>query len=108
MTVLRTHVTPDSPEFERNEAAHRELVADLRTRLDRAAAGGGKRSRERHVARGKLLPRERVDRLADPGSPLLELSPLASEDLYDGVAPGAGILTGVVRVHGREVVVVAN
>ncbi len=108
MTVLRTHASLDSPEFERNEAAHRELLVDLRVRLERAAAGGGEKSRERHVGRGKLLPRDRVDRLADPGSPFLELSPLAAEDLYDGAAPGAGIVTGVVRVHGREVVVVAN
>jgi 3-methylcrotonyl-CoA carboxylase beta subunit len=108
MTVLRTHVSPDGPEFERNEAAHRELLADLHARLDRVAAGGGEKSRERHVSRGKLLPRERVDRLADPGSPFLELSPLAAEELYGGGAPGAGIVTGIVRVHGREVVVVAN
>ncbi len=108
MTVLRTHVSPDGPEFERNETAHRDLVADLRARQARVVAGGGERSRERHVGRGKLLPRERVDRLADLGSPFLELSPLAAEDLYDGGAPGAGIVTGIIRVHGREVVVVAN
>jgi 3-methylcrotonyl-CoA carboxylase beta subunit len=108
MTVLHTHVDPASPEFERNEAAHRELVADLDTRLRRAAAGGGEKSRERHVARGKLLPRERVERLADPGSPFLELAPLAAEGLYDGGAPGAGVVSGISRVHGREVVVVAN
>jgi 3-methylcrotonyl-CoA carboxylase beta subunit len=108
VTVLRTHADPASPEFERNEAAHRELVAELRERQLRAAAGGGEKARERHVGRGKLLPRERVDRLADPGSPFLELAPLAAEDLYDGAAPGAGIVAGVARVHGREVVVVAN
>jgi len=108
MTVLRTHVDPGSAEFERNEAAHRELAADLRARLERAAGGGGEKARERHVARGKLLPRERVERLADPGSPFLELAPLAAEELYDGAAPGAGMVAGIVRVHGREVVVVAN
>ena len=74
----------------------------------RAAAGGGEKARARHVERGKLLPRERVDRLLDPGSPFLELAPLAAEDLYDGAAPGAGIIAGVGRVEGREVVVVAN
>ncbi len=108
MTVLHTHVDPASAEFERNEAAHHELVADLDARLRRAAAGGGEKARERHVARGKLLPRERVERLADPGSPLLELAPLAAEDLYDRAAPGAGLVAVIARVHGREVVVVAN
>jgi 3-methylcrotonyl-CoA carboxylase beta subunit len=108
MTTLATHVRPDTPEFEANDVEHRRLAAELHERLERTAAGGGERARERHVARGKLLPRERVDRLCDPGSPLLELSPLAAEDLYDGDAPGAGIITGVGRVEGREVVIVAN
>jgi len=107
-TVLHTHARPGTPEFAANEEAHRALVADLRERQAHAALGGGERSRERHTSRGKLLPRERVDRLADPGSPFLELSPLAAHDLYDGAAPGAGIVTGIARVHGREVVVVAN
>ena len=107
-TVLHTHARPGTPEFAANEEAHRALVADLRERQAAAALGGGERSRERHTARGKLLPRTRVDRLADPGSPFLELSPLAAHDMYDGAAPGAGILTGIIRVHGREVVVVAN
>ncbi len=107
-TVLHTHARPGTPEFEANAEAHAELVADLRERQASAALGGGERSRDRHTSRGKLLPRERVDRLADPGSPFLELSPLAAHDLYDGAAPGAGIVTGVARVGGREVVVVAN
>ena len=71
-------------------------------------AGGGERARERHVARGKLLARDRVERLCDPGAPFLELSPLAAEEMYDGDAPGAGIVTGVGVVRGRRVVVVAN
>jgi 3-methylcrotonyl-CoA carboxylase beta subunit len=108
VTVLHTHARPGTPAFEANEAEHRRLVGDLRARLARVAAGGGEKARERHVARGKLLPRERVERLTDPGSPFLELSALAAEDLYDGAAPGAGIVTGVARVSGREVVVVAN
>jgi 3-methylcrotonyl-CoA carboxylase beta subunit len=108
MTVLTTHARPDTPEFEANVAEHRRLVADLRARLERAAAGGGERARERHTARGKLLPRERVDRLCDPGAPFLELAPLAAEELYDGEAPGAGLITGVGRVSGRQVVIVAN
>jgi 3-methylcrotonyl-CoA carboxylase beta subunit len=107
-TVLTTHARPGTPEFAANAEAHAALVADLQTRQARAALGGGERARERHTQRGKLLPRERIDRLADPGSPFLELSPLAAEDMYDGAAPGAGIVTGIARVHGREVVVVAN
>jgi 3-methylcrotonyl-CoA carboxylase beta subunit len=106
--VLASGADPGSPEFERNEAEHRRLVGELDERLARVAAGGGERARERHVARGKLLPRERVDRLLDAGSPFLELAPLAAEDLYDGAAPGAGIIAGVGRVEGREVVVAAN
>jgi 3-methylcrotonyl-CoA carboxylase beta subunit len=107
-TVLHTHARPGTPRFAANAEAHAELVADLRERQARAALGGGEKARSRHTARGKLLPRERVDRLADPGSPFLELSPLAAEDMYDGAAPGAGIVAGIARVHGREVVVVAN
>jgi 3-methylcrotonyl-CoA carboxylase beta subunit len=88
--------------------AHLELVADLERRLERVRAGGGTRARERHVSRGKLLVRDRVERLCDPGAPFLELSPLAAEELYDDVAPGAGMVTGVGVVHGRRVVVIAN
>src|SRR3984885_3465150 len=89
-------------------ATHRALVDDLRRELATAALGGSERARARHVGRGKLLPRERVDRLVDPGSPFLELSPLAAHGLYGGDAPGAGIITGVGRVSGRECVIVAN
>jgi 3-methylcrotonyl-CoA carboxylase beta subunit len=87
---------------------HLELIAELDRRLGRARTGGGERARDRHVARGKLLVRDRVERLCDPGSPFLELSPLAAEDLYDGDAPGAGIVTGVAVIGGRRCVVVAN
>src|SRR6476469_2347310 len=87
---------------------HRALVADLREQLATAARGGSERSRARHVERGKLLPRERVDRLVDPSSPFLELSPLAAHGLYDGAAPGAGLISGIGRVSGRECVIVAN
>ncbi len=87
---------------------HLELVADLDERLARVRAGGGEKSRARHESRGKLLPRDRVERLLDPGSPFLELSALAAEELYDGAAPGAGIITGVGVVHGRHVLVIAN
>ncbi|SDY86876.1 3-methylcrotonyl-CoA carboxylase beta subunit [Modestobacter sp. DSM 44400] len=92
----------------RNAAAHAALVADLAGQLQVVAAGGGERARDRHVSRGKLLPRDRVDALLDPGSPFLELSPLAAHGLYGGDAPAAGIITGVGRVAGREFVVVAN
>jgi 3-methylcrotonyl-CoA carboxylase beta subunit len=91
-----------------NRAAHEGLVDDLRAQLARTALGGSSRARERHVARGKLLPRDRVDHLLDRGSPFLELSPLAAQGMYDGDSPGAGIITGIGRVSGRECVVVAN
>jgi 3-methylcrotonyl-CoA carboxylase beta subunit len=97
-----------SGQFTANLAAHAELVAQLRGRLARAAEGGTAAARQRHTDRGKLLPRERVDSLVDPASPLLELSPLAAEGMYDDEAPGAGIITGVGRVSGRECVIVAN
>src|SRR5919206_479154 len=87
---------------------HLELIAELEERLERVRGGGGPRARERHHARGKLLARERVELLTDPGSPFLELSPLAAEELYDGAAPSAGIVTGVGVVHGRRCVIVAN
>src|SRR6201991_417554 len=87
---------------------HLALVDQLRTKLAAAALGGSERARERHVSRGKLLPRDRVDRLLDPGTPFLELSPLAADDMYDNESPGAGIITGIGRVSERECVIVAN
>ena len=84
------------------------LAAALRTRLAKAAEGGGEAARERHVSRGKMLPRERIDRLLDEGSPFLELAPLAAEGLYDGQAPAAGVIAGIGLVHGRHVMVVCN
>ena len=107
-TVLGTRADVRSEAFARNAAAQEELRAQLHDKLATAALGGPERTRERHVARGKLLPRDRVDTLLDPGSPFLELSPLAADGMYGGDAPGAGIITGVGRVSGREVVVVAN
>jgi len=106
--VLSSTVRPGSEVFAANDAGHRELVADLHAQLERVRAGGGERARERHVARGKLLPRERVERLLDPGTPFLELSPMAAHGLYDGAAPGAGIISAVGRVNGRECVIAAN
>ena len=108
MEPLRSAADPASEAFQRNADAHQQLVADLRAQIAQAALGGDERSRTRHKERGKLLPRERVDALVDPASPFLELSPLAAHGLYDGDAPAAGIITGVGRVSGREVVIVAN
>src|SRR6201997_1871092 len=87
---------------------HRRLVGELNAKLAAAALGGNERARERHVSRGKLLPRERVDRLLDPGSPFLELAPLAANGMYGDESPGAGIITGIGRVAERECVIVAN
>ena len=108
MTVLRSAANPGSDEFRANLDANQALADDLRAQLQRVAAGGGERARRRHADRGKLLPRDRVDRLLDPGAPFLELSPLAAHGLYDDEAPGAGIITGIGRVSGRECVIVAN
>jgi 3-methylcrotonyl-CoA carboxylase beta subunit len=105
---LRSRADPTSEAFQRNARAHAVLAEELRTRIEAVRRGGSDKSRERHVSRGKLLPRERVDRLLDPGSPFLELSPLAAGGMYDDASPGAGIITGVGRVSGRECVVVAN
>src|SRR6186713_683125 len=86
----------------------KELVDDLRERLASAREGGSAAARKKHTDRGKLLVRDRVDRLLDPGSPFLELSPLAAYEMYGGQVPSAGVVTGIGRVDGREVVVVAN
>jgi 3-methylcrotonyl-CoA carboxylase beta subunit len=106
--VMGTRVDPGSGQFARNADAHRALVADLNATLATARLGGPEKSRARHVERGKLLPRDRVDTLLDPSSPFLELSPLAAHGLYDGQAPAAGMVTGIGRVAGRECVIVAN
>src|ERR1700740_746640 len=108
VSVLRSQVNPGADEFRANLEANQALADDLAGQLERVAEGGGERARERHVSRAKLLPRERVDRLLDPGAPFLELSPLAAHGLYDDEAPGGGILTGIGRVSGRECVIVAN
>ncbi|WP_167099866.1 carboxyl transferase domain-containing protein [Mycobacterium sp. DL592] len=91
-----------------NREAHTQLVEQLRAKLAAAALGGPERARERHVSRGKLLPRDRVDGLLDPGSPLLEIAPLAADGMYDDDCPAAGIITGIGRVAGRECMIVAN
>jgi 3-methylcrotonyl-CoA carboxylase beta subunit len=108
VTLIPTSVDPRAEAFRANAAVNRALVATLRERLAAAAAGGPPEARERHLARGKLLPRERVERLIDPGAPFLELSPLAAYGLYGGGISAAGIITGIGRVAGRECVIVAN
>ncbi len=108
MTILSTALDTRSEAFRGNDAAMRGLVADLREKLATIEEGGGAAARRRHLARGKLLPRERVRLLLDPGSPFLELSALAAFGMYDGEVPAAGIITGVGRIMGRECVVVAN
>ncbi|MBO8195344.1 methylcrotonoyl-CoA carboxylase [Streptomyces oryzae] len=105
---LVSALDPGSEAAAENRRAHRELAGQLREKLARARLGGGARARERHTARGKLLPRERVDALLDPGSPFLELSPLAADGMYDDAAPAAGVIAGIGRVSGREAVIVAN
>ncbi len=108
MPVIQSSVATGSAAFRANAAAMRSLVADLAEKRAAAAVGGPQKLRERHVARGKLLPRDRVLRLIDPGSPFLELSPLAALGLYGGDIHAAGIITGVGRIAGRECVVVCN
>ena len=108
MTLIPTAVDPRAEAFRVNAAANRALVATLHDRLAAAALGGPAAARDRHLARGKLLPRERVERLVDPGAPFLELSPLAAYGLYGGGVNAAGIITGIGRVAGRECMIVAN
>ena len=108
MDVIETHIDPASEAFRANQTRMTALVDELKSRLAAARQGGGPRYLQRHRDQGKLPVRERLDRLLDPGSPFLELSPLAAWDLYDGEAPGAGLVTGLGRVSGREVLIVAN
>lgn len=106
--VLDTRLSPDSDQFRANAAYNRALVDRLRADVATAALGGNAKSRERHTSRGKLLPRDRVERLLDPGSPFLEIGQLAACDLYDGEVPGAGMIAGIGRVSGRQAMIVCN
>jgi 3-methylcrotonyl-CoA carboxylase beta subunit len=108
MSALKTTIGTGHAAFKANAAAMAKLVDELKSRQATAALGGDERARKRHTERGKLLPRERVERLVDPGSPFLELSPLAAFDMYEGDIHGAGIITGIGRVSGRECVIVCN
>ncbi|MCA1837611.1 MAG: methylcrotonoyl-CoA carboxylase, partial [Actinobacteria bacterium] len=108
MSTIKSFVSPDSEQFEKNAKAYEELVEELRDRVNEARRGGGKKAQERHKERGKMPVRDRIDSLLDPGTAFLELSPLAAFGMYDGEVPAAGIVTGIGRVSGREVVIIAN
>src|SRR5512139_740204 len=108
MSVLDSRVDTSSAEFRENKGRMDGLVAELRGRLAEARAGGGPEAVSRHREQGKLMVRERVERLLDPGTPFLEVGALAGHGLYEGQAPSAGLVCGIGRVRGREVVVVAN
>jgi 3-methylcrotonyl-CoA carboxylase beta subunit len=106
--VLQTAINLDSPEAQARAAHNRALAAELRERVAQAALGGNAKSRERHTSRGKLLPRDRVERLLDPGSPLLEIGQLAAEGVYGEDIPGAGMIAAIGRVSGRQCMIVCN
>src|SRR6202167_6572263 len=108
MARLKSALTTKSGEGEANAAEWRRLVDELNLRRRAAAIGGSARSRERHVGRGKLLARERVARLIDPGSPFLEIAPLAAFGMYEGDVHSAGLIAGVGAIEGREAVIIAN
>ena len=108
MPVIDSVIDRRSAGFQANAEALRGLVADLRLLAETVSLGGGKASRDRHVSRGKLLPRDRVQALLDPGSPFLEIGQLAAHGMYGGEVPSAGIITGIGRVSGRECMIVAN
>ena len=108
MYRIESKLDTKSPEFQANRTRMLELVGEFQERLDTVKLGGPESQRKRHEERGKLLVRDRLERLFDSNSPFVELSPLAAHEMYDGAAPGAGVVTGIGRVHGREVLVVAN
>src|SRR6187551_2347435 len=99
--ILSSHLDLEGPEARARAAHNRTLAEELRTKVAQAALGGPEASRERHTARGKLLPRERVERLLDPGSPFLEIGQLVANGLYGDEVPGAGMIAGIGRVSGR-------
>ena len=108
MPIIESQIDTRSPAFAENAAAMQEKVKSLQTLLQQTALGGSEAARQKHIARGKLLPRERVEKLLDPGTPFLELSGLAAHGMYNGDAPAAGIITGIGRVSGTECVIVCN
>src|SRR5258708_29885575 len=108
MEILSTKVDASSPEFESNAEHHRRLATDFKERLALVRQGGGEKYRRGQEEQGKMFVRDRIEKLIDPDSPFLELSPLAAGDLYNNEGPGAGIVTGIGRVSGREVLIIAN
>src|SRR5690625_155271 len=108
MPIIKSSINTRSQDFAHNAQIMQGLIDDLHRQLSRTALGGSEASRQRHLSRGKLLPRERVERLLDPGSPFLELSPMAAHDVYNNDSPGAGIITGIGRVAGIECMIVCN
>lgn len=108
MTQLQSHIRPDSPDFLANRRAMQALVAELEQNVARICLGGSEAARQKHLQRGKLLVRDRITALLDPGSPFLELSQFAAWEMYGGKIPAAGIVTGIGRVGGQECMVVAN
>ncbi|PMS22005.1 methylcrotonoyl-CoA carboxylase [Trinickia dabaoshanensis] len=108
MPIIESKLNPRSDEFRANAAALEALVADLRAKVAHLAQGGGQAARDKHVSRGKLLPRDRIAQLLDPGTPFLEFSQLAAFSMYHDAAPGAGIITGIGRIAGQECVIVCN
>jgi len=105
---LTSQVLTASDAFRQNRETHLQEIALVEETAMRAALGGGEKSRERQISRGKMLPRRRVANLLDPGSPFLEIGATAAHDMYDNAAPAAGVVTGIGRVHGQEVMVVCN
>ncbi|WP_244829335.1 carboxyl transferase domain-containing protein [Caballeronia sp. TF1N1] len=108
MAIIESKLNPRSEDFRSNAAALEALVADLKAKVAKLAEGGGQAARDRHVSRNKLLPRDRIAQLLDPGTPFLELSQLAAYGMYNDDAPGAGIITGIGRIAGQECVIVCN
>src|SRR6201997_1270488 len=108
MPIIETKLNPRSDDFRANAASLEALVADLRAKIEKLSLGGGQAARDKHVSRGKLLPRERIAQLLDPGTPFLEFSQLAAFGMYHDAAPGAGVITGIGRIAGQECMIVCN
>jgi 3-methylcrotonyl-CoA carboxylase beta subunit len=108
MALIQSSVSTDSPDFKRNLEANTAALDEVSAAGMLARAGGGEKAQARHTSRGKLLPRERIEELLDPGAPFLEVGLYAAHGMYDGESPSAGLVTGVGRVEGQDVMVVCN
>ena len=108
MSVIKSQINPRSEEFRANAGAMRTMVDDLRAKAAEVSLGGGEAARAKHAGRGKLLPRDRVNHLLDPGTGFLEVGQMAAFGMYDNDAPSAGVITGIGRVQGVECMIVAN